>query len=67
MKQRNGLTRLQIRQKQKVLKLKIGTDVITPVSALSTILDYAEKENTDLIIIGTRGNTGFKKVGSNFW
>ncbi len=42
---------------------KIKTDVVTtPVSVVSTILEYAEKEDTDLIIIGTRGITGFKRM-----
>jgi len=42
---------------------KIKTDVITtPVSIVSTILEYAEKQGTDLIIVGTRGITGFKRM-----
>jgi len=28
----------------------------------SAIVDYAERENVDLIVIGTRGRTGFKKM-----
>jgi nucleotide-binding universal stress UspA family protein len=28
----------------------------------SAIVDYAERENIDLIVIGTRGRTGFKKM-----
>ena len=28
----------------------------------SSIVDYAERENIDLIVIGTRGRTGFKKM-----
>jgi nucleotide-binding universal stress UspA family protein len=42
---------------------KIKTDVITtPVSIVSTIVQYAEKDNTTLIIMGTRGITGFKRI-----
>lgn len=42
---------------------KIKTDIITtPVSIVSAILEYAEKQDTDLIIIGTRGITGFKRM-----
>jgi nucleotide-binding universal stress UspA family protein len=42
---------------------KIKTDVVTtPVSVVSTILEYAEKKDTDLIIVGTRGITGFKRI-----
>ena len=28
----------------------------------SAIVDYAERENVDLIVVGTRGRTGFKKM-----
>ena len=28
----------------------------------SAIIDYAERENVDLIVIGSRGRTGFKKM-----
>jgi nucleotide-binding universal stress UspA family protein len=42
---------------------KIKTDVITtPLSTVTTILQYAEKDDTDLIVIGTRGITGFKRM-----
>ena len=45
MKQRNGLARSQIRKKIEGLETKIRTDVITtPVSTVSTIVDYAEKK-----------------------
>ena len=44
-------------------KNKIKTDVITtPLSVPSAILRYAEKHDTSLIIIGTRGVTGFKRM-----
>ena len=29
--------------------------------AEGAIVDYAEKENVDLIVVGTRGRTGFSK------
>jgi len=32
------------------------------LSVESSILDYAENENIDLIVIGTRGMSGFKKM-----
>ena len=42
---------------------KIKTDVITtPLSIVSTILQYAEKNDVDLIVIGTKGITGFKRM-----
>jgi nucleotide-binding universal stress UspA family protein len=42
---------------------RVKTDVITtPLSTVSAILRYAQKNDVDLIIIGTRGITGFKKM-----
>ncbi len=42
---------------------KIKTDVITtPFSIAASILNYAEEGDVDLIIIGTRGNSGLKKM-----
>jgi len=32
------------------------------VSIVETIIDYATKNNVDLILVGTRGRTGFKKL-----
>jgi len=50
-------------KKERIDIKKIKTDVITtPVSVVSTILEYAEKQDTDLIIVGTRGITGFKRM-----
>jgi nucleotide-binding universal stress UspA family protein len=33
----------------------------SPMPAEGAIVDYAEKENVDLIVVGTRGRTGFSK------
>lgn len=42
---------------------KIKTEVITtPISVVSAILEYAGKRNMDLIVVGTRGITGFKRM-----
>ena len=42
---------------------KITTDVITtPMSIVGAIVDYAEKENTDVIILGKSGSSGFKRI-----
>jgi nucleotide-binding universal stress UspA family protein len=41
----------------------IRTDVIEgKTSVAATIVEYAESENVDLIVIGSRGVTGFKKM-----
>ena len=38
-------------------------DVISsPLSTAGAIIDYAEQNQVDLIVIGTRGRTGFKKL-----
>jgi nucleotide-binding universal stress UspA family protein len=45
------------------IKERIKSDVITsPFSIAASILNYAEERNIDLIIIGTRGNSGLKKM-----
>ena len=42
---------------------KIKTDVITtPFSIAASILNYAEERDVDLIVIGTRGKSGIKKM-----
>jgi len=42
---------------------KITTDVITtPMSIVGAIVDYAEKEDVDIIILGKSGSTGFKRI-----
>ena len=43
-------------------KAQLRTELITSASALGGILGFAEKENIDLIVIGTRGRSGFKKL-----
>ena len=42
------------------LKSEIIEDPISRVG--SAIVDYAERENVDLIVIGSRGRTGLKKM-----
>ena len=44
-------------------KIQIKTEVVvTDRSVVGTIVEYAEHENIDLIAIGTRGRSGFKKM-----
>jgi nucleotide-binding universal stress UspA family protein len=42
------------------LKSEIIEDPISRVG--SSIVDYAERENVDLVVIGSRGRSGFKKM-----
>lgn len=42
---------------------KIITEVITsPLSVSSAILEYGESKNVDLIVMGTKGKTGLKRL-----
>jgi nucleotide-binding universal stress UspA family protein len=44
-------------------KIKLKTDLAeSAVSVEATIVNYAEKEKVDLIVIGTRGLSGLKKL-----
>ena len=44
-------------------KVSIKTDVIdSPMSVVAAIVNYAEQEKADLIVIGTRGRSGISKM-----
>lgn len=44
-------------------KSKVKSEVITtPFSIAASILNYAEERDVELIVIGTRGNSGLKKM-----
>ncbi len=52
-----------VEQKGHKSNVEIKTDIIvSPGSTVGTIVDYAEREGADLIVIGTRGRSGFKKM-----
>ena len=45
------------------ISLQLKTDIIlTTTSIVGAIIDYAEREKVDLIVIGTRGMSGFKRI-----
>ena len=54
----------RIRKKSKEENnIKLDTDiVIATKSVVAEIVDYAENQKIDLIVIGTRGRSGFKKL-----
>jgi nucleotide-binding universal stress UspA family protein len=53
----------KIKEKAYNDKIQLKTDLIlTPGSIVGVIIDYAEHEKVDLIVIGTRGRSGFKKM-----
>src|ERR687893_746579 len=52
-----------VRKKAEERKIPFRSDIIEGlVSAEATIVDYAESHQIDLIVVGTRGRTGFSKV-----
>ncbi len=44
-----------------VIELKTQV-VVSPLSVTGSIVQYAERENIDLIVVGTRGRSGFKRL-----
>jgi len=55
----------KVKEKTKTIgnnRLQFRTEIIESASAVSGIVDFAEKEKADLIIVGTRGRSGFTKL-----
>ena len=42
--------------------MKIETAIIVSTATVDSILDYAEEKDIDLIVVGTRGHSGIKKL-----
>jgi nucleotide-binding universal stress UspA family protein len=42
--------------------IQIKTEMISSIDIARGIVDYAEENNIDLIVVGTRGISGFKKL-----
>ncbi|MEP6575927.1 MAG: universal stress protein [Nitrososphaerota archaeon] len=42
--------------------IPLRTELIASSSVVGGIIDFAEKENIDLIVVGTRGRSGLKKL-----
>jgi nucleotide-binding universal stress UspA family protein len=54
------LNKVKLKANQKNIQIK--TEIISSMNISGGILDYAEENNIDLIVIGTRGRSGFKKL-----
>lgn len=53
----------KIKEKCKENNVKVNTEVVSNAkSIVAQVVDYAESNNVDLIVVGTRGRTGFKKL-----
>ena len=42
--------------------IPLRTELIASSSVVGGIIDFAEKENIDLIVVGTRGRSGLKRL-----
>ena len=52
-----------IETKAKENNVKLKTEIVESImSEVGAIVTYAENENVDLIVIGSRGRSGFKKL-----
>lgn len=54
------LNKVKVKANEKDIHIK--TEIISSKDISGGILDYAEENNIDLIVIGTRGRSGFKKL-----
>jgi nucleotide-binding universal stress UspA family protein len=54
------LEQVEVAAKKKGIRLK--TEVLDGSSKVKVIIDYAKKNNVDLIVIGSTGLTGFKRL-----
>jgi nucleotide-binding universal stress UspA family protein len=55
----------RVKEKTKTIgnnRIQLRTELIESASAVSGIVDFAEKEKVDLIIVGIRGRSGFTKL-----
>jgi len=56
----NSISKLEPRLKES--KIPFKTEVLEAISITDTILSYAESHQVDLIVMGSRGLGGFKKL-----
>ena len=60
---RDWFNRIKDRIQEENPNIKVSTKIIlTGIAVYGEIIQYAEKENIDLIVIGTRGRSGVKKL-----
>jgi nucleotide-binding universal stress UspA family protein len=60
---RDWFNRIEDMSKEKNPNIKVSTKVIlTGIAVYGEIIQYADQENIDLIVIGTRGRSGGKKL-----
>lgn len=53
----------KVKQKAKEKNVNVKTDIIVGISSVvKEIVNYAEKNSINMIVVGSRGLTGFKKM-----
>jgi nucleotide-binding universal stress UspA family protein len=60
MKVKYTWIKLGLRQMKKFMQIK--TEIISSINTAEAVVDYAQEKNLELIVIGTRGRSGFKKM-----
>ena len=56
------IIRKKIEEDRLEKQIKIETTIIVSTATVDSILDYAEDKDVDLIVVGTRGRSGIKKL-----
>lgn len=56
------LDRIKLEALQIDKDILVKTELIASPSIVGGIIDFAEKENIDLIVVGTKGRSGLKKL-----
>jgi nucleotide-binding universal stress UspA family protein len=58
-----------IRAKANKKNFQVKTEIISSKDISGCMLDFVKENNIDLIVIGTRGRSGFKRLllGSQYW
>jgi nucleotide-binding universal stress UspA family protein len=52
-----------VKENTKITTIHLKTEVIvSPISVVGSIVEYSERKNIDLIVMGTRGRSGFKRL-----
>jgi nucleotide-binding universal stress UspA family protein len=54
------LDKVKLKANENNIQLK--TEVVSSVNAAEGIVDYAEVQNVDLVVVGARGKSGFRKL-----
>ena len=60
LQEENYFSKIKVKCKQN--NVILNTKIINGISVSAQIVEYAESNNIDLIVVGTRGRSGFNKL-----